>query len=329
LFLRCHGHTAEAAGIVLPKRVCFPLDGVQDFTSLFVHVFLFRVRTRSRHVYGVNSRMRKCANVCILVTPKMDIFQDRSTGTRFRVLVELAAHQPSVQQKDVAASLGITVQAVSEHVKELVLQGWVVSTSKGSYTVTPQGVDWMLRMSRQLQAYSERVGRIVRDISVTAAIADGDFEQGQVVSLEMREGELHAVPVRPDDAVRATVDRCAARGSAVGVMRIEGVIPLSPVDVTVAVVPSIQNVSGHADLRRLLSLARDVKLVLAAGVEALVALRASGVEPACCWGVPVVAAEASLSGVSTLVVCSAADLPHVAERLAELGARASIIDVSL
>ena len=258
-----------------------------------------------------------------------EIFEGRSSGTRFRVLVELSAHQPSVQQKDIAAALGITVQAVSEHVKELVAHGWVVSTGRGRYSVTPQGVDWMLRMSRQLQAYSDRVGRIVRDISVAAAIADGDFEQGDVVSLEMRDGELHAVPLKSGDVVRATVDRRAARGGGVGVMEIEGIIPLTPREVTLAVVPSIQDASGHADLGRLSSLARDARLVLATGMEALVALRAAGIEPHCCWAATAAAAEASLSGVTTLLVCSSADLPHVSERIAEAGARVTALDASL
>lgn len=258
-----------------------------------------------------------------------EIFEGRSAGTRFRVLVELAAHQPSVQQKDVAAALGITVQAVSEHVKELVSHGWVASTGRGSYTVTPQGVDWMLRMSRQLHAYSERVGRIVRDISVAAAIADDDFEQGQVVSLEMRDGELHAVPLESGHSVRATVDRRAARGGGVGVTEIEGVIPLAPAEVVIAVVPSIQDASGHVELERLSSLAKQASLLLATGMEAVVALRAAGVEPNCRWGVCIAASEASQAGVSTLLVCSSADLPHLSELIAERGTHASVVDVSL
>ncbi len=67
-----------------------------------------------------------------------DIFDGRSVSTRFRILVEIASRQPSVQQKDVAEELGITVQAVSEHMKELIRAEYVASRGRTRYSVTPQ-----------------------------------------------------------------------------------------------------------------------------------------------------------------------------------------------
>ena len=48
------------------------------------------------------------------------ILQTKSGVTKFQVLIEIAAHQPNVRQKEIAAKIGITPQAVSEYIKELV-----------------------------------------------------------------------------------------------------------------------------------------------------------------------------------------------------------------
>jgi putative transcriptional regulator len=51
------------------------------------------------------------------------ILQTKSGVTKFQVLIEIAAHQPNVRQKEIAAKIGITPQAVSEYIKELVNDG--------------------------------------------------------------------------------------------------------------------------------------------------------------------------------------------------------------
>jgi putative transcriptional regulator len=259
-----------------------------------------------------------------------DIFEGRSISTRFRILVEIASRQPSVQQKDVARELGITVQAVSERMKELVAAGLVVSRSRASYSVTPSGVDWLLRHARELQSYSERISRIVRDISVTAAVADADLAEGQRVALEMKEGVLHARPWHHGDPASGGVVSEAVVGRDVGITGIEGVIPLAAADVVLATLPAIQDGgSRRADTARLRLLAQRSGLVAAVGVESLVALRLAGIEPHCRWSSPAVVAEAASSGIPCVLVCSEADLPRVSERLGEAGVRFSVAYLSL
>ena len=110
------------------------------------------------------------------------ILQSKNLATKFQIMVEIAAHQPNIQQKDIAPRLGITSQAVSEYVKELIKDGWLSSKGRSRYNVTKEGVDWILQMSRQLHSYAWFVSKAVADISTTTAIADSDLSVGQPVS---------------------------------------------------------------------------------------------------------------------------------------------------
>jgi len=258
-----------------------------------------------------------------------ELFEAKSISTRFRVLVSVASRQPWVQQKNVAADLGITVQAVSEHMKELVSAGLIESKGRSSYSVTPLGVDWLLRMARQLETYTERVGDLVKDISVTAALAAEDLVVGQDVALEMLDGLLYARAIREGDSASATVVVAGVKGTDVGVSRIEGVIPLSPAQVVLAIVPSISDGgSRRVDAVSLKRAASRASLVAAVGVEALASLRSCGVEPASWWAATPASIEAALSGVSGLLACTRSESSRVVERLTDAGVPFSLVDLS-
>ncbi len=254
----------------------------------------------------------------------------RSISTRFRVLVEIASRQPSVQQKDVARELGLTVQAVSEQVRDLVAAGMVASRGRASYAVTPSGVDWLLRHTRELQSYADRVSRLVRDITVTAAVADVDLDEGTKVSLEMRHGVLHACEWREDDPASGVVVAPAREGTDVGVTGIQGIIPLLVAEVFVAVTPAVQyGGSRGVDCARLRRIAGESRLVAAMGVEALVALGIAGVEPLHRWAPIEAVIDAASSGEASLLVCSESELPRVSDRLSEAGVTFSVLDLAL
>ena len=53
----------------------------------------------------------------------VNILQSKRESSRFQILVEIAAHQPNLRQKEVAERLGVTPQAISEYIKELVANG--------------------------------------------------------------------------------------------------------------------------------------------------------------------------------------------------------------
>jgi len=256
------------------------------------------------------------------------ILKSKNLATKFQIMVEIAAHQPNIQQKDIASKLGITSQAVSEYIRELIKDGWLTSEGRSRYRVTKQGVDWILQMSRQLHSYAWFVSKVVADISITSAIADSDLGAGQQVWLYMRDGLLFASAIARNKGARGITVTEAKKGQDVGIRDIRGVIKLQPARVTVAKVPNVQDGgSQRTDLARLRREAKKVRLVGALGTEALVALTQIGIKPDYLYGVREAVIEAAYCGLSSLVVCSEDKVPILLQRLEEENLDYQIIDL--
>jgi putative transcriptional regulator len=256
------------------------------------------------------------------------ILKSKNLATKFQIMVEIAAHQPNIQQKDIAPRLGITSQAVSEYIRELIKDGWLSSQGRSRYKVTKEGVDWVLQMSRQLHSYAWSVSKVVADISTTTAIADCDLSTGQPASLYMKDGLLLASNVVRRKAAKGTTVTEAKKGQDVGIRNIEGVIKLEPAKVIIGKVPNVQNGgSKSTNLARLKREVKEAKLVGALGTEALVALRQIGAKPDYVHGVREAAIEAAYRGLSFLVVCSENNVSILVQRLEEENLDYSIVDL--
>jgi putative transcriptional regulator len=256
------------------------------------------------------------------------ILKSKNLATKFQIMVEIAAHQPNIQQKDIAPRLGITSQAVSEYIKELIKDGWLSSQGRSRYKVTKEGVDWILQMSRQLHSYAWSVSKVVADISTTTAIADSDLSVGQPASLYMKDGLLFASEIIRGKGAKGITVTEAKKGQDVGIRNVEGVIKLAPAKVTIGKVPNVQD--GGSQSTNLAQLKRGVKearLVGAIGTEALVALRQIGVKPDYVHGVREAAIEAAYCGLSSLVVCSEDKVAILVPRLEEENLDYQIIDL--
>ena len=87
--------------------------------------------------------------------------------------MDIAENQPSLRQQEIAEKLGITPQAVSDYIRDLVDDGMVYSQGRGSYKITYKGVEWVLANAEALQSYAKHVTRdIIQQVSVRTAIAD-------------------------------------------------------------------------------------------------------------------------------------------------------------
>ncbi|MEA3253850.1 MAG: winged helix-turn-helix transcriptional regulator [Chloroflexota bacterium] len=246
------------------------------------------------------------------------VLKSKNLSSKFQILLEVAAGQPNVQQKDIARKLDITSQAVSAYVKELIDDGWLISQGRSRYRVTREGVDWILRMTRQLNDYSFFAGKVVRDISISTAIADDDLSEGQPVMLYMKDGLLFASADMGIKGARGIAVSGAREGTDVGVSGVEGMIKLEPGRITVCQVPSIpEGGSQNADLRRLKTEVARARVVGAIGIEALVALRRVGREPDYLYGVRGAAIEAAHCGLSFLVLCAEDEFRVLVQRLEE------------
>jgi putative transcriptional regulator len=256
------------------------------------------------------------------------ILKSKNLATKFQIMVEIAAHQPNIQQKDIAPRLGITSQAVSEYVKELIKDGWLSSEGRSRYKVTKEGVDWILQMSRQLHSYAWFVSKAVADISTTTAIADSDLSIGQTASLYMKDGFLFASDVISNKGAKGTAVTEAKKGQDVGIRNVEGVIELEPAEVTIGKVPNVQDGGSRTiDLARLKKEVKEAGLVGVMGTEALVALMQISTKPDYVHGVREAAIEAAYCGLPFLVICSNDKLPILVQRLEEENLDYGIVDL--
>ena len=245
------------------------------------------------------------------------VLQDKSTATKLQILIEIAAGQPDIQQKDIAKKLNITPQWVSEYIIKLIEDGWVTTDGRSKYRVTTEGVDWLLKMMREMKDYLLIAEKIVRNITICAAIADSDMVKGQPVGLMMKEGLLHAdVPAQQNCRGVAVTD--ARAGEDIGISKIEGIVELEEGKITILKIPGIRRGgSRSADLVRLSKELSGEKIIGAIGIEALIALKQIHIEPQYVYGTKEAIVIVAQNGLSSIVVCVDDEVPDLLQVLGE------------
>jgi len=256
------------------------------------------------------------------------ILRSKKESTRFQILVEIAAHQPDVRQKEIADRIGITPQAVSEYIRELVSEGHLFSDGRVRYRVTKKGVEWVLERAMELKKYARFVMEdIVSHVSVATAIAKERLDKGQKVSLRMDNGLLYAWS--GDGDVTGITISDAGEGEDVGVTDLRGMIGLPDVSITICKVPRVERGGSRGvDYGILKRYSRGKPYIAAIGVEALIALRKVDMEPDILFGARESVVEAAFHGLSSLVVSVDEEVPTLLNRLEEEGLNYEVVDLS-
>jgi putative transcriptional regulator len=262
----------------------------------------------------------------------VNVLQSKRESSRFQILVEIAAHQPNLRQKEVAESLGVTPQAVSEYIKELVTDGLVTTDGRMRYSITKEGVEWLLESAAELKRYARVVmEEIISHVSVWTALAEMDLAEGEKVGLEMRRGLLYANKKENLGASGVCISEAKA-GEDVGISDLQGLISLDEGRITICKVPRVQiGGSRRTDLEALtkqLHLSGD-RMVGCLGIEALVALRKAGSEPDVIFGAKESAVEAAYHGISSIVVSVDEQIPNLLNRLESEGLKYELIDLTM
>lgn len=258
-----------------------------------------------------------------------DVLENKRAATRFRILAEIAERQPAVSQGEIADAVGVTSQAVSEYTRALVEDGLVEKEGRSRYSVTKEGVDWLLQEAADVRRFADHVTEdVLGSISEDAAIATDDIEEGEVVTLTMKDGLFHASPGGDGPATGvATTD--AAAGADVGVAEFKGIIDSEPGTVVVFQVPPIRaGGASSADSDRLREICESSDLVAATGIEAVVALRKTGHEPATTFAAGEVATEAARRGLDAVVVATADVVGRVTDALRDSDVAYEVSDLS-
>ena len=257
----------------------------------------------------------------------MEILRNKNSATRFQILVEIAACGPAIQQKSIAAKLGFTPQAISSYIHQLLDEELVISTGRSTYKVSTIGVNWMLKVLRELHDYVSLVQQSVTNITACAAIAEHNVSQGQPVGLKMKDGLLFATN-QIDEGARGIAVSSVRQGDDVDVSDIKGLVELTRGEITILRVPSMQKGgSRQVDLKRLQAQVNKSQQVGAIGIEALIALRRAEIEPRYLYGVTEAAMEAARCGLSFIVICTDDAIAGLINRLQEGNLNYELIDL--
>lgn len=256
------------------------------------------------------------------------ILQSKNLATKFRMLVEIAGNQPNIQQKLIAEKVGVTPQAISDYISQLLSDGFISSGGRSQYKVTQEGVNWMIEMTRELKEYASYVEKAITNVAICAAVADVSISRGQLVGLKMKDGVLLATD-KASEGARGTAISDADVGEDVGVSNIEGIVELTKGHIMILKVPGIEKGgSKKVDFDILKTQRMEGLMIGAIGLEALSVLKKIAIEPDCFYGVEAAIVEAARSGLSSVVVCVDDQVPNFIQRLENEKLEYSLLDIS-
>lgn len=259
--------------------------------------------------------------------PLYNILRSKRETTRFQVLVEVAEHQPSIRQQEIAEKLTVTPQAISEYVRDLADDGFISAEGRGRYYVTHKGVEWILNNAELLETYARHVRRdIIHQIVTWAAIADCDLKKGDAVGVYMKGGWLYAGK-EPQSAM-GMVAADANRGDDVGIAKLAGIIDHTEGKVEVVKVPRIEKGGSKTiSIPKLLDLIKSTELVAAVGLESYLAIKNAGIKPDMYFGAREGTIEAAFHGMHCLILIVDEEFTDFLKRLETAGLSYSIHDL--
>jgi len=171
--------------------------------------------------------------------PPSDLFRKHGWFTEFQILTELAQRQSRMRQRDVADSLGITVQAVSKHMRRLLAEE-LVAFNGVEHVLTPHGTEKLTLYTKTLETQTKKASNCLKLERLWSAIACKPISAGEEVGLVMKNGVICAVSRSCKDAKAFGVAIAETpKGEDVALRDMRGIINLRRGTVAVVTITSI------------------------------------------------------------------------------------------
>ncbi len=253
------------------------------------------------------------------------LLQSKRDATQYQILVQIAENQPAISQQEIADTIGITSQAVSNYLQELIENRYVTKERRGRYAITKEGVNWLISQTDDLRNLITHVSEdVIGQVEVDSAIATDTISEQETVTLTMKDGFLRASPGEGDGATAVAVTDAAA-GEDVGVTDFEGVVEYELGTVTIVSIPSVRN--GGSSAFDTTDLPNNIDgLVAVSGVEGLTAARQAELSVDIRFGTPAAVVEAATKGQDVLLLTVADNLSTHTDKLRERNISYEVID---
>ncbi|GAA0474171.1 winged helix-turn-helix transcriptional regulator (plasmid) [Halococcus dombrowskii] len=257
------------------------------------------------------------------------VLQSKRNATRYQILVQIAERQPAVSQREIADAIGVTSQAVSDYLLDLVEQGYAIKHGRGRYEVTKEGVDWLMSQTDALHEFVQHVSEdVIGQVEIETAIATTAISEGETVSLTMQDGVLRALSGDIGNATAVAVTNATADRD-VGVTDFDGVVDYDVGTVTIVSIPHVENGGSATVDPTLISDYVDThELVATAGTEALAAVRAASLEPDIRFGTVAAVREAATKGLDVLLLATTDVLSAHTDELRDRNISYEVVDAA-
>jgi putative transcriptional regulator len=231
-----------------------------------------------------------------------------------------------MRQKDVADSLGLTVQAVSKHFKRLLAED-LVAFSGVEYVLTPRGRERLIEYTKFLQAQTRKAASCLRMERQWPAIASKPIRRGEEVGIVMKNGILCAVSRNCKDAKAFGVAIAeSSKGEDVALHNLRGRVSLRRGRVLVVTIPGInRGGSKKVDLEKVrkIHIRFNPQRVGVMGTVARVVANKLDFKVNLEFGVSTSAAMAALRGLDVLVLGTGRMTNRVLEEVEKVNIRYS------
>jgi putative transcriptional regulator len=188
------------------------------------------------------------------------LLQNKGEFTKFQILLEIMRKEPHIKQKDISATLGITIQAVSKYFKKLSREGLLESSSeRADYRLTAKAISLLQEDLKGLERYVNSTKIEVKMEHSLPAIATQKVSAGDEVGLIMKGGVIYT----------ASPDLCEAKGIAIGdalpgedlgLKDLQGKLSVKEGKILIVKLPSIKKGgSRSADLQKIKTLFDEFK----------------------------------------------------------------------